>query len=60
MREEDPGDGAFDGGLEVFGETAATVQPGEGALDDPATREEFEPLSGVGSLDDLDDPSTGR
>ena len=39
--------------LPVLGQPAASVQPGDGALDDPALGQDDE-LAGVGSLDDLD------
>ena len=41
--------------LEVLGETAVAVQPGQGALDHPLARQEFEALGHAGSLDDLND-----
>ena len=37
----------------VFRETAAPVEPGDGALDDPTLGKEFEALRGVGAFDDL-------
>lgn len=33
---EDPGNGAGDGHLEVLCQSATAAEPGEGALDDPA------------------------
>lgn len=43
----------------VLCEAAAPSQPGEGALDDPAAREDFEALGLIGTLDDLDYPVPG-
>ena len=57
MSKKDPGKGAVDGGLEVFGEPSAPTEPGKGALDDPAARQHLEPADVVGSLDDLDRPA---
>jgi len=37
--EKEPGGGAFDGPLEVFGEAAVSVEPGDGAFNDPPARE---------------------
>jgi hypothetical protein len=54
--DEDPGIRACDCGLEVFGEPAATVEPGEGSFDDPTARQDLEALGGVGSFDDLKRP----
>ena len=59
VREEDPGDGAGDRGLEILGEAAAAAEPGEGTLDDPASGQHFEPLGAIGALDDLDCPAAG-
>lgn len=57
MCDEDPGDGAFEGGFEVLGEPAATAEPSEGTFHNPATRQQFEGVfGGVGSLDDLEGP----
>jgi len=52
--DEDPCDGAGDGGLEVLGETAASPEPGEGTFDDPSARQHLEAFGGVGSLDDVE------
>ena len=38
MGDEDPGNGACDGGLEFLGEPAASVEPCERSLDNPSTR----------------------
>ena len=56
-RDEEPCGGAFDGSFEVFGEASVPVQPGDGPFDDPAARQQFEALDGVGSLDDFEAPS---
>jgi hypothetical protein len=37
-----PRNGTCDGGLEVLGEPAASVEPGEGSLDHPSTRQNLE------------------
>lgn len=54
--DEDPGDGAGDGRLEVLGEATAAAEPGEGAFDHPSTRQHREAFGGVRALDDLDRP----
>jgi hypothetical protein len=53
---EDPGNGTFDRSLEVLGEAAASTDPGESALDDPAALDKNEAFGVIGSLDDLDRP----
>ena len=55
-----PGCGAFEGDLEVLGQPAAAVQPGEGALDHPSARRELETLGFVRSFDDLKRPCPQR
>jgi hypothetical protein len=52
----DPGGGAFDRLLPVLCEASAPTEPGEGALDDPAARLNFEAADVVGALDDLHGP----
>jgi hypothetical protein len=47
MGNEDPGNGTCDGGLEVLGEPAASVEPGEGSFDDPSTRQDTLPMAGM-------------
>jgi hypothetical protein len=47
---------ACDGFFPVFGQSAASIEPCEGALDDPPSRNDFESFSRVGTLDDLDGP----
>ena len=42
--------------LEVLGEAAVSVEPGQGALYDPATKHDFEVVRLIGALDDLDGP----
>ena len=54
--DQQPGLGAFDGFLEVFCEAAVAAEPGEGSFDDPAARQEFEAICGIGSLDDFEAP----
>ena len=39
--------------LPIFGQPAASVEPADGAFDDPTLREYHEALGCVGSLDDL-------
>jgi hypothetical protein len=56
MGDIDPGLGAGDGFFPVLAEASAPAEPGEGALDDPAARDDFEALRGVGAFDDLDGP----
>ena len=56
---EEPGFGAGNGRREVLGQAAIAVEPGQGALDDPAARQQLGALCGVGSLDDLEGPATG-
>lgn len=56
MGDEDPCRGAGDGSLEVLGEPAAPTEPGEGALDDPASGKDDEAARVVCALDHLDGP----
>src|SRR5216683_1390944 len=46
----------FDGGLEILGETAVSVEPGDGALDHPAALDAVEARGGLDALDDFDRP----
>ena len=55
-RDEEPSRGAFDRFLEVFGETAVSVEPCEGPFNDPPSGQDFEALYGIGSPDDFDLP----
>src|SRR5690606_24644252 len=52
--DEDPCCGGGDGVPEVLGEAAISIEPCEGALDHPATRQEHEALGGIGAFDDVD------
>src|SRR6266404_9197013 len=54
--QQHPGCGAGDGRLEVLGETAATAEPGEGALNHPSPGQELEAFDAGRALDDLDCP----
>lgn len=45
--------GGGGGSLPVLGEASASVEPGDGALDDPAARQDHEAMR-IGTLDDLD------
>lgn len=56
--EEDPGLSAGDGSLDIHCERAAAAEPGEGSLDDPSSRQDFEALRLIGALDDLKGPSS--
>ena len=42
--------------VEVLGEATVAIEPSQNALDDPSARQDFDAVSGVGSLDDLDGP----
>ena len=54
--DHEPGLGAGDGGLEVFGETAVATEPGKGALHHPTPGQDLEARHVVASLDDLQRP----
>jgi hypothetical protein len=56
MGEEEPSDFGCGGTFEVLGEAAASSEPGEGALDNPAPRQKLEALDPLRSLDDFDRP----
>ena len=56
VSDEDLGDGGFDGPFEVLGEPAVASQPCEGALHDPAARDDFQALRCIQSLHDFDGP----
>ena len=53
-----PGFGAGDRSLEIFGEAAVSIEPSEGSFDDPSARQQLEAGSVSGALDDLDCPVT--
>ena len=42
--------------LEVLGEAAVSIEPGQRALDDPAARKNYEALGCIGPFHDLDGP----
>jgi hypothetical protein len=54
--DQEEGGRGGDGFLPVPGEPAASSEPGEGPLDDPATGQNLEPLCRVGAPDDLEGP----
>ncbi len=56
MGDIDPGDGAGDCCLEVFGETPTAVKPGESSLDHPSSGQHFKPFGGIRPLDDFQRP----
>ena len=56
MCDEEPSLCRGDGFLPILGEPAASSEPCEGALDDPSAGDQFEPLRGVGTLDDFQCP----
>jgi hypothetical protein len=47
---------AGDGFLPILGEPSASPEPGKGAFDHPASRQQFEALGDVGAFDDLQFP----
>ena len=55
--EVDPCFGAGNGRFEVLCQASVAVEPGQRAFDHPLAGQDFEPLCGVGSLDDLQRPS---
>src|SRR5437762_10327003 len=54
--QQHPGCSAVDGCLEVFGETPAAAEPGEGALDHPSPGQQLEAFDTGWALDDFDRP----
>ena len=60
LSEHEPDGGEFEEGersvvqvLPIFGEAAAAVEPGNGAFDDPAPRQDHEPFDLIRALDDF-------
>ena len=51
-----PGFGAGDRSLEIFGEAAVSIKPSEGSFDDPSAREQLKSGRVSGAFDDLDGP----
>ena len=49
----DEGEGVAGKVFEILGETAAAIEPGEGALDDPASRQNLEPPGLDRAFDDF-------
>lgn len=49
----DEGEGVAGEVFKILGETATAIEPGEGPLDDPASRQNFEPLGLVRAFDDF-------
>ena len=49
----DEGEGVAGKVFKILGETATAIEPGEGALDDPASRQNLEPLGLVRAFDDF-------
>ena len=58
MGDEEPSRGAGDGGLEVLGEATTSSEPGEGALDNPSSRQELEAFDTGWALHDFDVPGS--
>src|SRR3954463_10572760 len=56
MGDEKPCDFGSGRTFEVFGEAAASAEPGEGSLNHPASRQELEAFDAGWPLDDLDGP----
>ena len=42
--------------FEILGEATVPIEPCESALDDPAPRQQYEALGGIGAFDDLQCP----
>ena len=55
---ENPSFSAGDGFLPIFRQAATSVQPGEGTLDDPASRQDLKARCGVRAFNDLNGPSS--
>lgn len=56
MGEQNPSSCTVDCCLEIFGEAAASAEPGEGSLDDPSAGQEFKTFRSVGAFYDLYGP----
>src|SRR5215831_3763918 len=56
MGNEKPGDFGGSGPFEVSGEAAASAEPGKGAFDNPAPRQELKAFDPEWPLDDVDCP----
>ena len=57
MGDEQPALGAGDGAFPVLGQSAASAEPGEGALNHPATGEHLEYRGRIGAFHDLHGPA---
>src|ERR1700730_11208359 len=51
-----PGFGAGDRSLEILGQAAVSIEPGEGSLDDPSPWHQLKDGRVGGAFDDLDGP----
>jgi len=40
--------------FEIFGQAAAAIKPGEGAFDNPTSRQKLKPFGLIGAFDDFD------
>jgi hypothetical protein len=58
MSEDNPGGCALNSGLEIFCQPAASVEPGEGPLDYPASGQQFKAFGEIGAFDDFERPGT--
>ena len=56
MGDEEPGLGGGDGIRPILGQSAAASEPGEGAFDNPAARQDLEALGAIGTFDNLHRP----
>jgi hypothetical protein len=54
VRDENPGRCAGNGRFEVLGQSAASSEPGECALDEPSSRQNFETIGAIRTLDDFE------
>ena len=46
----------MEAGFKVFGKASVSIEPSEGALDNPAPRQDDKAADGIGAFDDLDGP----